>query len=40
MGSKWVANKWLHEHGQEFKKPCKLKETREIKGKEYSDLLY
>ncbi|NWV67860.1 P4HA3 hydroxylase, partial [Malurus elegans] len=21
-GSKWVANKWIHEHGQEFRRPC------------------
>ncbi|KAG5681063.1 hypothetical protein PVAND_010529 [Polypedilum vanderplanki] len=24
VGSKWVANKWLHEYGQEFKRPCDL----------------
>ncbi|KAJ8675754.1 hypothetical protein QAD02_011540 [Eretmocerus hayati] len=23
-GSKWVANKWLHEQGQEFRRPCTL----------------
>ncbi|XP_065583051.1 prolyl 4-hydroxylase subunit alpha-1-like isoform X2 [Artemia franciscana] len=23
-GSKWVSNKWIHELGQEFRKPCKL----------------
>ncbi|KOC60916.1 Prolyl 4-hydroxylase subunit alpha-1 [Habropoda laboriosa] len=23
-GSKWVANKWLHERGQEFHRPCTL----------------
>lgn len=22
VGNKWVANKWLHEFGQEFKRPC------------------
>lgn len=22
LGSKWVANKWIHEYGQEFRKPC------------------
>ncbi|EDO27272.1 predicted protein, partial [Nematostella vectensis] len=22
VGSKWVANKWIHEVGQEFLKPC------------------
>ncbi|XP_053241070.1 prolyl 4-hydroxylase subunit alpha-3 [Podarcis raffonei] len=21
-GDKWVANKWFHEHGQEFRRPC------------------
>ncbi|NXN95319.1 P4HA3 hydroxylase, partial [Rhinopomastus cyanomelas] len=21
-GDKWVANKWIHEHGQEFRRPC------------------
>lgn len=24
LGSKWVANKWIHEHGNEFKRPCEL----------------
>jgi len=23
LGSKWVANKWIHEYGQEFRRPCK-----------------
>ncbi|XP_059478272.1 prolyl 4-hydroxylase subunit alpha-1 [Neocloeon triangulifer] len=23
-GSKWVSNKWIHERGQEFRKPCDL----------------
>ncbi|XP_044146779.1 prolyl 4-hydroxylase subunit alpha-3 [Bufo gargarizans] len=22
VGSKWVANKWIHEYGQEFNRPC------------------
>lgn len=22
LGSKWVANKWIREHGQEFRRPC------------------
>ncbi|KAG5683348.1 hypothetical protein PVAND_012634 [Polypedilum vanderplanki] len=22
IGSKWVANKWIHEHEQEFRRPC------------------
>ncbi|KAM5180539.1 prolyl 4-hydroxylase subunit alpha-3 [Mantella aurantiaca] len=24
VGNKWVANKWIHEHGQEFNRPCSL----------------
>ncbi|XP_053312613.1 prolyl 4-hydroxylase subunit alpha-3 [Spea bombifrons] len=24
IGNKWVANKWIHEHGQEFNRPCAL----------------
>ncbi|CAG5124209.1 unnamed protein product [Candidula unifasciata] len=24
VGTKWVANKWIHERGQEFKRPCGL----------------
>ena len=27
VGAKWVANKWLHEFGQEFKRPCELHDT-------------
>uniref|UniRef100_A0A672RZC7 Prolyl 4-hydroxylase subunit alpha-1-like n=1 Tax=Sinocyclocheilus grahami TaxID=75366 RepID=A0A672RZC7_SINGR len=23
-GNKWVANKWIHEFGQEFRRPCSL----------------
>lgn len=23
-GTKWVCNKWIHERGQEFRRPCKL----------------
>ncbi|XP_015914091.1 prolyl 4-hydroxylase subunit alpha-1 [Parasteatoda tepidariorum] len=26
-GSKWVSNKWLHERGQEFRRPCGLHEN-------------
>ncbi|KAL4240088.1 Prolyl 4-hydroxylase subunit alpha-1 [Mactra antiquata] len=26
VGSKWVSNKWIHERGQEFRRPCGLKE--------------
>ncbi|XP_028418603.1 prolyl 4-hydroxylase subunit alpha-1-like isoform X3 [Dendronephthya gigantea] len=24
VGSKWVSNKWIHSHGQEFRRPCGL----------------
>ncbi|ROL52082.1 Prolyl 4-hydroxylase subunit alpha-2 [Anabarilius grahami] len=24
VGNKWVANKWIHEFGQEFRRPCSL----------------
>ncbi|XP_056325429.1 prolyl 4-hydroxylase subunit alpha-1a isoform X3 [Danio aesculapii] len=27
VGNKWVSNKWIHERGQEFRRPCGLKET-------------
>ncbi|XP_077358212.1 prolyl 4-hydroxylase subunit alpha-1-like isoform X2 [Festucalex cinctus] len=27
VGSKWVANKWLHERGQEFRRRCGLQES-------------
>ncbi|XP_052262692.1 prolyl 4-hydroxylase subunit alpha-1-like isoform X3 [Dreissena polymorpha] len=26
VGSKWVSNKWIHERGQEFLRPCGLRE--------------
>lgn len=26
-GVKWVANKWFHSHGQEFRRPCLLNEN-------------
>ncbi|KAM7016265.1 prolyl 4-hydroxylase subunit alpha-1 isoform 2-T2 [Passerculus sandwichensis] len=26
VGNKWVSNKWLHERGQEFRRPCTLSE--------------
>ena len=25
LGVKWVSNKWIHEVGQEFRRPCGLK---------------
>ncbi|KAK2177130.1 hypothetical protein NP493_618g01011 [Ridgeia piscesae] len=24
IGSKWVTNKWIHEYGQQFRRPCEL----------------
>ena len=24
VGTKWVSNKWIHERGQEFRRPCGL----------------
>lgn len=24
VGTKWVSNKWIHERGQEFRRPCEL----------------
>uniref|UniRef100_A0A0P5RN90 procollagen-proline 4-dioxygenase n=1 Tax=Daphnia magna TaxID=35525 RepID=A0A0P5RN90_9CRUS len=29
-GSKWVSNKWIHEHNQEFRRPCGLKFDAEM----------
>ncbi|XP_030642153.1 prolyl 4-hydroxylase subunit alpha-1b isoform X2 [Chanos chanos] len=26
VGNKWVSNKWIHERGQEFRRPCALNE--------------
>ncbi|XP_069096497.1 prolyl 4-hydroxylase subunit alpha-1 isoform X1 [Pleurodeles waltl] len=26
VGNKWVSNKWIHERGQEFRRPCGLSE--------------
>ncbi|KAI0237783.1 Prolyl 4-hydroxylase subunit alpha-1 [Lamellibrachia satsuma] len=25
LGSKWVTNKWIHEYGQQFRRPCGLR---------------
>lgn len=33
VGSKWVTNKWIHEQGQEFVRPCGLKPS--ISSKTY-----
>uniref|UniRef100_A0A3Q2Q3A5 Prolyl 4-hydroxylase subunit alpha-1 n=1 Tax=Fundulus heteroclitus TaxID=8078 RepID=A0A3Q2Q3A5_FUNHE len=27
VGNKWVSNKWIHERGQEWRRPCALNET-------------
>uniref|UniRef100_A0A4W6EQS2 Prolyl 4-hydroxylase subunit alpha-1 n=1 Tax=Lates calcarifer TaxID=8187 RepID=A0A4W6EQS2_LATCA len=27
VGNKWVSNKWIHERGQEWRRPCGLTET-------------
>ncbi|XP_048864539.1 prolyl 4-hydroxylase subunit alpha-1b isoform X2 [Brienomyrus brachyistius] len=27
VGNKWVSNKWIHERGQEFRRPCGLSEA-------------
>ncbi|XP_059215556.1 prolyl 4-hydroxylase subunit alpha-1b isoform X3 [Centropristis striata] len=27
VGNKWVSNKWIHERGQEWRRPCSLNET-------------
>ena len=27
LGQKWIANLWIHEHGQEFNRPCSLNES-------------
>uniref|UniRef100_A0A8C9TR30 procollagen-proline 4-dioxygenase n=1 Tax=Scleropages formosus TaxID=113540 RepID=A0A8C9TR30_SCLFO len=27
VGNKWVSNKWIHERGQEFRRPCGLDEA-------------
>ncbi|KAE9555682.1 hypothetical protein FO519_001153 [Halicephalobus sp. NKZ332] len=35
-GVKWVSNKWIHERGQEFRRPCGL--TREAKERFVGDL--
>uniref|UniRef100_A0A8C1GLV9 procollagen-proline 4-dioxygenase n=1 Tax=Cyprinus carpio TaxID=7962 RepID=A0A8C1GLV9_CYPCA len=27
VGNKWVSNKWIHERGQEFRRPCDISEN-------------
>ncbi|KAF7669100.1 hypothetical protein LDENG_00247710 [Lucifuga dentata] len=27
VGNKWVSNKWIHERGQEWRRPCSINET-------------
>ncbi|XP_074648755.1 prolyl 4-hydroxylase subunit alpha-1-like isoform X4 [Tubulanus polymorphus] len=34
-GSKWVCNKWFHERGQEFLRPCKLRPDHPEPNEEY-----
>lgn len=34
LGSKWVANKWLYEFGQEFRRPCRPEEFVEAREEE------
>lgn len=29
LGNKWVSNKWIHEFGQEFRRPCVPGESSE-----------
>nr|XP_019552005.2 prolyl 4-hydroxylase subunit alpha-1-like [Aedes albopictus] len=31
LGSKWVANKWIHQYHQEFKRPCDLQPNKAYK---------
>ena len=35
-GVKWVSNKWIHERGQEFRRPCAL--TQDINERFVGDL--
>lgn len=35
LGNKWVANKWIHEHGQEFRRPCKPENFAEVDQSSY-----
>lgn len=39
LGEKWVANKWIREHGQEFRRPCLpenfVEEPEEIYHKDF-----
>lgn len=35
-GVKWVSNKWIHERGQEFRRPCGL--TPDVHEKFVGDL--
>ncbi|EFO21561.2 prolyl 4-hydroxylase 2 [Loa loa] len=36
IGSKWVSNKWIHERGQEFRRPCGL--SRSVEERFVGDL--
>lgn len=35
LGNKWVANKWIREHGQEFRRPCSPEDFVEEPEKVY-----
>jgi len=35
LGNKWVANKWMHEHGQEFRRPCLPEQFKEASSDDY-----
>lgn len=40
LGNKWVANKWIYEFGQEFKRPCELHDTMEtVEGEIFYNFL-
>lgn len=31
LGSKWVVNRWIREHDNEFRRPCLAEKDQEIK---------
>jgi prolyl 4-hydroxylase len=36
LGNKWVANKWIYERGQEFRRPCVPDDSEETEETEFS----
>lgn len=40
LGSKWVANRWIREHGQEFRRPCVPEEFVETYEESYYQDLF